>query len=224
MVSGIGNATLSPWISEWQSIIKNLGLSYGVPEKARPHHKDSWMLDLSRHQSVLCSLFIPNHRHDRVCIYIYGMPLPTYKLFVLAILASTSYTSHSTRTTSSLCLSKSSEKFTMPSISKIALATATFILPTTAIDGSGHSTRYWDCCKPSCAWSGKAPVNSPVGTCTFGDGPLGSPDNKSGCDGGDAFTCSSNAPWAVNDNLAYGFAATAINGGNESTWCCACYA
>jgi hypothetical protein len=27
----------------------------------------------------------------------------------------------------------------------------------------------------------------------------------------------------VDNNLAYGFAATAINGGSESTWCCACY-
>lgn len=31
--------------------------------------------------------------------------------------------------------------------------------------GSGKTTRYWDCCKPSCAWSGKAAVSHPVNTC-----------------------------------------------------------
>jgi hypothetical protein len=24
-----------------------------------------------------------------------------------------------------------------------------------AVSGSGRTTRYWDCCKPSCAWSGQ---------------------------------------------------------------------
>ena len=35
--------------------------------------------------------------------------------------------------------------------------------------------------------------------------------------------CSSQSPWAVNDSLAYGFAAVNIAGGTESSWCCACY-
>ncbi len=30
-------------------------------------------------------------------------------------------------------------------------------------------------------------------------------------------------PWAVNDNLAYGFAAAYLTGQNEQSWCCACY-
>lgn len=30
---------------------------------------------------------------------------------------------------------------------------------------SGVTTRYWDCCKPSCGWSGKALVTNPVDTC-----------------------------------------------------------
>ncbi|VUC31384.1 unnamed protein product [Clonostachys rosea] len=94
---------------------------------------------------------------------------------------------------------------------------------TLAASGSGHSTRYWDCCKPSCAWSGKASVSSPVRTCDANNSPLSDVDAKSACDGGVAYTCSNNSPWAVNDNLAYGFAATAINGGSESSWCCACY-
>jgi hypothetical protein len=35
--------------------------------------------------------------------------------------------------------------------------------------------------------------------------------------------CSNQSPWAVSDTLSYGFAATAIAGGTESSWCCACY-
>jgi hypothetical protein len=35
--------------------------------------------------------------------------------------------------------------------------------------------------------------------------------------------CSNESPWAVNDNLAYGYAAVKIAGGSEASWCCACY-
>ncbi|KAI1631910.1 glycoside hydrolase family 45 protein [Biscogniauxia mediterranea] len=92
-----------------------------------------------------------------------------------------------------------------------------------AASGTGTTTRYWDCCKPSCAWSGKAAVSAPVRTCDKGDSVLSDADARSGCDGGTAFTCSDYAPWAVDDGLAYGFAATAIAGGDESSWCCACF-
>ncbi|KAF5008016.1 hypothetical protein FDECE_5700 [Fusarium decemcellulare] len=93
-----------------------------------------------------------------------------------------------------------------------------------AASGSGHSTRYWDCCKPSCAWDDKASVSAPVLTCDKNDNPISDANTKSGCDGGSSYTCSNNSPWAVNDNLAYGFAATKLSGGSESSWCCACYA
>lgn len=33
------------------------------------------------------------------------------------------------------------------------------------VSGTGKTTRYWDCCKPSCAWSGKGAVTRPVNTC-----------------------------------------------------------
>ncbi|KAL1695268.1 glycoside hydrolase family 45 protein [Schizophyllum commune] len=88
---------------------------------------------------------------------------------------------------------------------------------------SGQTTRYWDCCKPSCAWSGKASVTAPVKTCDNSNNPLSDPDIKSGCDGGTAFTCANNQPWAVDDNTAYGFAAVAISGQTEADWCCQCY-
>ena len=108
---------------------------------------------------------------------------------------------------------------------KIALLAAAG-LPYTALaaSGSGVSTGYWDCCKPSCAWSGKAAVSKPVTTCDKNDSPLADADAQSGCNGGPAFACTNNSPFAVNDNLAYGFAATALSGGTESSWCCACYA
>ncbi|KAI1756278.1 glycoside hydrolase family 45 protein [Xylaria castorea] len=92
-----------------------------------------------------------------------------------------------------------------------------------AASGSGVTTRYWDCCKPSCSWSGKAAVSSPALTCDAKNNPLTDANTKSGCDGGSAYTCTDYSPWAVNDKLAYGFAATAISGGSESSWCCACY-
>jgi hypothetical protein len=47
---------------------------------------------------------------------------------------------------------------------------------------------------------------------------------KNGCEsGGSAFMCTSQSPWAVNDSLAYGFAAVKLAGKTESNWCCACY-
>ncbi|KPM37745.1 putative endoglucanase type K [Neonectria ditissima] len=93
-----------------------------------------------------------------------------------------------------------------------------------AASGTGQSTRYWDCCKPSCAWNDKASVSAPVLTCDKNDNPISDANAVSGCDGGSSYTCSSYSPWAVSEDLAYGFAATAIDGGSESSWCCACYA
>jgi hypothetical protein len=98
-------------------------------------------------------------------------------------------------------------------------------LAVSAASGSGHSTRYWDCCKPSCSWSGKASVNAPALTCDKKDNPISNTNAVNGCEGGgSAFACTNYSPWAVNDNLAYGFAATKLAGGSEDSWCCACYA
>ncbi len=100
------------------------------------------------------------------------------------------------------------------------------VLPAVAIaQSTGKTTRYWDCCKPSCAWPGKSTSSSPVKTCDKNDNPLNDGGNtKSGCDnGGGAFMCSNQSPWAVSDTLAYGWAAVNIAGSNEAAWCCACY-
>jgi hypothetical protein len=90
---------------------------------------------------------------------------------------------------------------------------------------AGKTTRYWDCCKPSCAWTGKAAYKTHgVKTC-LKDGHTVDTNltAKSGCDGGPAFMCADNQPWVVNDNMAYGFAAAHVSGQKESDWCCACY-
>ncbi|KAF9692094.1 hypothetical protein EKO04_010053 [Ascochyta lentis] len=107
------------------------------------------------------------------------------------------------------------------------LAVVTLAMGTALVDAqtkNGKTTRYWDCCKPSCGWSGKASVSSPVKSCDKSDNPIADMAAKSGCEsGGSAFMCTNQSPWAVNDNLAYGFAAVKLAGGSESSWCCACY-
>lgn len=89
--------------------------------------------------------------------------------------------------------------------------------------GSGKTTRYWDCCKPSCSWPGKAPVSRPVNTCNAQGQVLSDANALSGCDGGNAFMCTNQSPWAINSSLSYGYAAARINGITERDWCCSCY-
>ncbi|KAF1851884.1 glycoside hydrolase family 45 protein [Cucurbitaria berberidis CBS 394.84] len=93
--------------------------------------------------------------------------------------------------------------------------------------GEAVTTRFWDCCKPSCAWDGKADVSKPVVSCSSDDKPTDAAAGT-GCNGGLAFQCSNQQPWAVNDTLSYGFAGVFITpdltrGGIEGAWCCACY-
>lgn len=86
---------------------------------------------------------------------------------------------------------------------------------------STTTTRYWDCCKPHCAWSGNVGHSAPVSTCSPSDAPTG-PDTGSVCDGGGngAMTCTSNAPWAVSDTVAFGFAVAPQSAGDA---CGRCY-
>jgi len=87
----------------------------------------------------------------------------------------------------------------------------------------GRTTRYWDCCKPSCSWPGKGDVSHVVNTCNKRGSILNNIYERNGCEGGEAFMCTDQQPWAVNDNLSYGFAAGHITGLSEKDWCCACY-
>lgn len=76
--------------------------------------------------------------------------------------------------------------------------------------GDGFATRYWDCAKPSCGWSANAGGNA-VRSCDRNGGNIGVTDERNGLEGGNAFTCFSWAPWAANDALSFGFAATHTN-------------
>lgn len=110
---------------------------------------------------------------------------------------------------------------------KTLLALLPFFLQANAqASGTGTTTRYWDCCKPSCSWPGKTALaagSHPVGTCNAQDQPLSDYNAVSACGGGGAYMCSNESPWAVSDTLAYGYAAVHIAGGTEASWCCACY-
>ncbi|PCK08859.1 MAG: endoglucanase [Alteromonadaceae bacterium] len=74
----------------------------------------------------------------------------------------------------------------------------------------GYATRFWDCCKPHCGWSGNVPsAMDAMESCSSNNIPLPSRDVGSSCDnGGDAHTCFDLAPFAVSDTLSYGYAAT----------------
>lgn len=74
---------------------------------------------------------------------------------------------------------------------------------------SGYATRFWDCCKPHCGWSGNMPLGvSPNNSCGRNNNPLVDINARSACDSGDAHTCYGLAPISVSNTLAYGYAAT----------------
>ena len=74
----------------------------------------------------------------------------------------------------------------------------------------GVTTRYWDCCKASCGWAGKASVTNPVQTCAADSVTPVGVDTQSGCNGGSAYMCGNQQPWNVSSSLSYGFAAAHI--------------
>ncbi len=86
---------------------------------------------------------------------------------------------------------------------------------------AGKTTRYWDCCKASCAWPGKAATDNskPVATCGKDGDTILDPNSVNACggggNGGPTWTCNNNQPWAINDNLSFGFAAASIAGLSE---------
>ena len=109
-------------------------------------------------------------------------------------------------------------------LTKIAIAVllttgATFVAAQAS--GAGTTTRYWDCCKPSCAWNDLSTlgIDSAVKSCDAKDQPLSDTSAASGCSGGTAYMCSDQSPWAVSSDLAYGFAAVSAS----SPKCCQCY-
>jgi hypothetical protein len=93
-----------------------------------------------------------------------------------------------------------------------AVFSATLAFTATAVNaqaGDGWLSRYWDGCKPSCAWSGKQyNGQGQCKECDKSDNKMNTSDgNRSSCDGGNSYTCWDMSPWAVDANTAYGFAA-----------------
>ena len=86
----------------------------------------------------------------------------------------------------------------------------------------GYATRYWDGCKPHCAWYENADGN-PVKTCNVDNevNPLDTAYDyiASSCDGGDAYTPWNMAPQEISDTLSYGYAAVSA----EGVSCGTCY-
>lgn len=72
---------------------------------------------------------------------------------------------------------------------------------------NGWASRYWDCCKPSCGWTGNS--NPPVPSCQKDGMTRISVDAKNGCEGGgSSYECYDFSPWYdASTNMAYGFVA-----------------
>ena len=87
------------------------------------------------------------------------------------------------------------------------------------LEASGFATRYWDCCKPSCAWTENAGAGKEARQCDASMNILNDRSAKSMCDGGPATTCLSQMPMVVSDNLAYAFAACPGSGPNVCGKC-----
>ncbi len=114
--------------------------------------------------------------------------------------------SSSAKSSSSSSVKSSSSSAKSSSSSQQQIST-NFNVKSGGRSGQGWGSRYWDCCKPHCAWSGKG---GPIArTCNAQQQVLEKGDDmvKSICDGGPAGLCNSQAPFAINDNLAYAFAA-----------------
>ncbi|KFY64536.1 hypothetical protein V496_03186 [Pseudogymnoascus sp. VKM F-4515 (FW-2607)] len=90
-------------------------------------------------------------------------------------------------------------------------------------EGIAITDRFWDCCKPSCGWNAKASFDYPVFSCDNNNNHLSNFDAGTGCNGGNAFLCADQSPWAVNDTFSYGFVGVYFPGYVEDAWCGACY-
>mmetsp|Transcript_62000 Transcript_62000/g.135582 ORF Transcript_62000/g.135582 Transcript_62000/m.135582 type:complete len:468 (+) Transcript_62000:112-1515(+) len=132
----------------------------------------------------------------------------------------TSTTTKSTTTTSTSTTASSTTTTTSSSSKKQHAVTSKWISGT-------YTTGYWDCCKPSCSWSGKGNVKKPIRSCSSKTGEkLFDADTKSVCDGGTAASCPDNQPFVVKPSLSMGFAAAAVSGAHGLTGdanCGQCY-
>ncbi|MDG5813524.1 hypothetical protein QA601_00390 [Chitinispirillales bacterium ANBcel5] len=85
------------------------------------------------------------------------------------------------------------------------------MMPSPVSGNQGWASRYWDCCMPHCSWHDNAQGNVSR-NCDINDNEI--PGNQSsGCEhSGVAYTCYDHSPFAVCEDLAYGFAALPVSG------------
>lgn len=83
--------------------------------------------------------------------------------------------------------------------------------------GEGWGSRYWDCCMPHCAWSKN--TSNPTKVCNA-KMEVSNESIGSVCDNGYGGVCDTQAPWAVNDQFAFAFAAVPAKYGGT---CGKCY-
>ena len=80
-----------------------------------------------------------------------------------------------------------------------------FELPPITNGQRASTTRYWDCCKPHCAWQTNMKM------CRLDGSPLDentARNGKNGCEGGgEVYQCWNYAPIEINDKVSYGWAA-----------------
>ena len=92
------------------------------------------------------------------------------------------------------------------------------------LSGSGFASRYWDCCKPSCAWTGNAGAGNEARECDANMNILTNKNSKNICEnGGISTTCLSQIPFTIDGCDELGFAFAAVPGGGPSI-CGRCFA
>jgi hypothetical protein len=96
-------------------------------------------------------------------------------------------------------------------------------LPDINNNSNGWGSRYWDCCKPHCAWSGadRGTVRAcgADGTSELSDANAASACPSNNQSPGPAYMCYSQAPRAVSDTVSYGYVAASPG----RTVCGKCY-
>ncbi len=125
--------------------------------------------------------------------------------------------SSSVRSSSSSVRSSSSAKSSSSSYSGGTTGNYTIKYVAGGKSGSGWATRYWDCCKPHCAWPGKGGIQAHA--CDASGNRISDDGAKSMCDGGNSGTCKNQIPIVVNENLAFAFAAVPGSAGGECGKC-----
>lgn len=124
-------------------------------------------------------------------------------------ISSSSRSSSLSSSSRSSSISSSSRSSSLSSSSRSNSSSSASSIPPIVNGCNGYATRYWDCCKAHCSWSGNVP--SPVAalpSCSFNNSKISDLTVASSCDGGGAHMCWDQAPFAVSDTLSYGYAAT----------------